>query len=89
MSYVSSSKSNCLFNSASSVLYGNEDYTNRLRLAALLHGINNCDFYIKQVSITFSVYITYCMIRIFLFCVCIGSGEAGLGLQNTIYIHVM
>ena len=50
VSYVSSSKGNCLFNSASAVLYGNEDHTNRLRLATLLDGINKSDFYVKQVS---------------------------------------
>ena len=45
--YESSRNGDCLFNSVSLALFGNEHYANRLRLAAVVDGITNSKVYIK------------------------------------------
>ena len=48
--YESSTDENCLFNSVSAVLYGNEGFTHRLRLATVYEGIINSESYSKKVG---------------------------------------
>ena len=48
--YESSTDENCLFSSVSAVLYGNEGFTHRLRLATVYEGIINSESYSKKVG---------------------------------------
>ena len=48
--YAPSTDRNCLFNSVSAVLYGNESFAYRLRLATFCEGIINSESYSKKVG---------------------------------------
>ena len=41
---------NCLFNSASILLFGSEGYSVHLRLSTVIHAVDHFDHYLKMVS---------------------------------------
>lgn len=49
---LSTGNGNCLFNSISTLLFGNEDSALELRLASVLHAINHLDHYLGMVLLS-------------------------------------
>lgn len=50
---LTSSFGDCLFGAVSVCLFGNIEFEELLRLAAVMHGINHFDHYLEMVRITF------------------------------------